>query len=363
MRTSDFRFDLPQACIAQHPPPQRTDSRMMIIDCAAAEILHASIQDFPNHLHADDLLVMNDTRVMPARLFGSWDDTGGALELLLVEALADGVWDCMHKTRRRIAPGQCFTSSGGRIRGRVHGFGESGRLHLRLTGEPDVMSALDAEGVVPLPPYIERSLSNDELMQLDRERYQTVFAREPGAVAAPTAGLHFSEALLDTIAKQGTRSATVTLHVGPGTFKPVSVENLETHEMHAEWYRISATAAAAVKDAHVRAGRVVAVGTTSVRTLESSVKEHGAVTACEGQSRLFIYPPYRFGAVDSMLTNFHLPESTLLMMVSAFAAHRMQAADPGRDADEGRQLVLRAYEEAIREHYRFYSYGDCMLLK
>ena len=335
---------------------------MMIIDCAAAEISHASIQDFPNHLHADDLLVMNDTRVMPARLFGSWDDTGGALELLLVEALADGVWDCMHKTRRRIAPGQCFTSSGGRIRGRVYGFGASGRLHLHLTGEPDVMSALDAEGVVPLPPYIERSLSNDELMQLDRERYQTVFAREPGAVAAPTAGLHFSEALLDTIATQGTRSATVTLHVGPGTFKPVSVENLETHEMHAEWYRISATAAAAVKDAHVRAGRVVAVGTTSVRTLESSVKEHGAVTACKGQSRLFIYPPYRFGAVDSMLTNFHLPESTLLMMVSAFAAHRMQAADPGRDVDEGRQLILRAYAEAIREHYRFYSYGDCMLL-
>ena len=335
---------------------------MMIIDCAAAEISHASIQDFPNHLHADDLLVMNDTRVMPARLFGSWDDTGGALELLLVEALADGVWDCMHKTRRRIAPGQCFTSSGGRIRGRVYGFGASGRLHLHLTGEPDVMSALDAEGVVPLPPYIERSLSNDELMQLDRERYQTVFAREPGAVAAPTAGLHFSEALLDRIAKQGTRSAMVTLHVGPGTFKPVSVENLETHEMHAEWYRISATAAAAVKDAHVRAGRVVAVGTTSVRTLESSVKEHGAVTACKGQSRLFIYPPYRFGAVDSMLTNFHLPESTLLMMVSAFAAHRMQAADPGRDVDEGRQLILRAYAEAIREHYRFYSYGDCMLL-
>ncbi len=362
MQTADFRFDLPEALIAQRPPAQRTDSRMMVIDCAQEKITHHSVADLPQYLRPEDLLVLNDTRVIPARLFATWDDTGGALELLLVEELFEGVWDCMHRTRRKIAPGQQFTSRGGCIKGHVHGVGTQGRIHLQFFAEPDVMSALDAEGIVPVPPYIERQMSDEALLALDRDRYQTVFAQVPGAVAAPTAGLHFSEDLLARIAEQGTSTAHVTLHVGPGTFKPVKVTRLDEHIMDAERYMISEDTAQAVTATQSRGGRVVAVGTTCVRTLESAVAEHGAVRACEGDSRLFIYPPYTFGAVNTLLTNFHLPESTLLMLVSAFAGQRQRDADAACDPDGGRQLILRAYDEAIREGYRFYSYGDCMLL-
>ena len=362
MRTSDFHFELPEALIAQRPPPSRTDSRMMVVDCARGVIDHHGIRDLPHYLQPEDVLVLNDTRVMPARLFGQWDDTGGALELLLVEELFEGMWDCMHRTRRKLAPGQAFTSRGGRIKGHVQGIGDAGRIHIQFLGDPDFATALEAEGIPPVPPYIARQMSDDELLALDQERYQTVFAREPGAVAAPTAGLHFSDALLDEIRARGTKTAYVTLHVGPGTFKPVKVDQVDAHVMDAERYVISQAAVQTIADARAQQGRVVAVGTTGVRTLESACAEHGALQACEGESRLFIYPPYAFKSVDALLTNFHLPESTLLMLVAAFAQYRMSQELPDPHDDAGRALIMRAYEEAIRESYRFYSYGDCMLL-
>ena len=362
MRTADFNYALPENLIAQRPPASRTDSRMMVIHCASGDIEHRTILDLPTYLAPEDVLVFNDTRVIPARLFAKWDDTDGALELLLVDELIDGIWDCMHKTRRKLAPGQNFTSLGGRISGHVHGIGFGGRIHVQFFGDPDLMTALCDEGVPPLPPYIERQMTDTDLLALDQERYQTVFAREPGAVAAPTAGLHFSDALMEDIRARGTHLAYITLHVGPGTFKPVKVDCVETHEMDSEHYVVSSSTVDAIAEARTRQGRIAAVGTTSVRTLETVAAEHGSLQACRGDSRLFIYPPYAFRSVDVLLTNFHLPESTLIMLVSAFAQHKMQASSQATSSDAGRQLIMNAYAEAIREGYRFYSYGDCMLL-
>jgi len=291
---------------------------------------------------------MNDTRVFPARVFGERADTGGKVELLLVEEREDGAWDAFYRGSSRPAAGTRLTLAGGELAGAVQEVAAGGRVAVRLRGAVPLFDILERHGAPPVPPYIKRNATaEDPRVRLDRERYQTVYARATGAVAAPTAGLHFTPALLAALAARGIRRTTVTLHVGPGTFKPVKTERPEDHVMESERYIVPEAAAASIAAARESGGRILAVGSTTVRTLETVAAAHGRVVAAEGRSELFIRPPYRFRVVDALLTNFHLPRSTLLMMISAFA---------------GRERVLAAYEEAVRERYRFYSYGDCMLI-
>jgi S-adenosylmethionine:tRNA ribosyltransferase-isomerase len=337
--TRDFDYDLPAASIAQEPAP-RGESRLLALDRQGPE-RHARVSGLPRLLHPGDLLVLNDTRVIPARLYGR-SAGGGRMEILLIEHVAEREWDALVKPGRRARPGAVIELAEGLAAEVVdkREDGPSHRYRLRFT-EP-IEPHLDRLGHIPLPPYIRRP-DTDE----DRERYQTVFARRPGAVAAPTAGLHFTTELLREIEAAGVEIARVTLHVGIGTFKPVSAERIEEHRMESERYEIGEEAAGAVRRARTAGRRIVAVGTTVVRTLESAAKAgDGEVRAGSGATELFITPGFRFQAVDALLTNFHLPCSTLLMLVSALA---------------GRERVLAAYAEAVREGYRFYSYGDAML--
>ncbi|HEX9940591.1 MAG TPA: tRNA preQ1(34) S-adenosylmethionine ribosyltransferase-isomerase QueA [Thermoanaerobaculia bacterium] len=335
MLTRDFDYHLPAASIAQEPAP-RGESRLLVLDRTGPE-RHSRVRDLPRLLRPGDLLVLNDTRVIPARLYGR-SAGGGRMEILLVERLGEREWEALVKPGRRARPGTSIQLEGG-LAAEVIGKREDGRHRLRFP-EP-IEPYLDRLGHVPLPPYIHRPDTPE-----DRERYQTVYARRPGAIAAPTAGLHFTEDLLREIEQAGVGIARITLHVGIGTFKPVSAERIEEHRMDSERYEIGEEAAAAIRRARA-GGRVVTVGTTVVRTLESAaILGGGEVRAGSGSTDLFITPGFRFQAVDALLTNFHLPRSTLLMLVSAFA---------------GRERILAAYEEAIREGYRFYSYGDAML--
>jgi len=337
--TRDFDYELPPSSIAQEPAP-RGDSRLLVLDRTGPE-RHARVRDLPRSLCAGDLLVLNDTRVIPARLFGRRSAGGGQIELLLIEKIDRGderTWDALAKPGRRAQPGTTIDFATG-LTAVVTEKDPDGRHRLRFS-EP-VEGHLDRLGHIPLPPYIHRPDTPE-----DRERYQTVYADKPGAVAAPTAGLHFSAGLLGEIAAAGVAIARVTLHVGIGTFKPVAVEALEDHRMDRERYEVSEEAAEAVRRTRGSGGRVVAVGTTVVRTLESAaLAGSGEVRPGSAATNLFITPGFRFQAVDALLTNFHLPRSTLLMLVSAFA---------------GRERVLAAYAEAVREGYRFYSYGDAM---
>jgi S-adenosylmethionine:tRNA ribosyltransferase-isomerase len=334
--TRDFDYELPPSSIAQEPAP-RGDSRLLVLDQTGPE-RHARVRDLPRHLRPGDLLVLNDTRVIPARLFGRRTAGGGQIELLLLEKIDECTWDALAKPGRRAQPGTAIDFATG-LTAVVTEKAPDGRHRLRFS-EP-VEGHLDRLGHIPLPPYIHRPDTPE-----DRERYQTVYAEKPGAVAAPTAGLHFSEELLREIAEAGVAIARVTLHVGIGTFKPVAVETLEDHRMDRERYEVSEEAAEAVRHTRRSGGRVVAVGTTVVRTLESAaLAGNGDVQPGSAATNLFITPGFRFQAVDALLTNFHLPRSTLLMLVSAFA---------------GRERVLAAYGEAVREGYRFYSYGDAM---
>ncbi len=329
MFTSDFDYDLPAESIAQEAVP-RGESRLLVLDRTGPD-RHARIRDLPKLLRPGDLLVLNDTRVIPARLYGR-SAGGGRMEVLLVERMGEREWDALVKPGKRARPGARIDFDEG-LAAEVAGKGED-RYRLRFS-EP-VEPHLERLGHIPLPPYIHRPDTFE-----DRERYQTVYAKTPGAIAAPTAGLHFTEDLLREIEEAGAGIARVTLHVGIGTFKPVSAERIEEHRMDRERYEISEAAAEAIRAAE----RVVAVGTTVVRTLESAAVGTGEVRTGSGSTELFITPGYRFQVVDALLTNFHLPRSTLLMLVSAFA---------------GRERVLAAYEEAVREGYRFYSYGDAM---
>jgi S-adenosylmethionine:tRNA ribosyltransferase-isomerase len=336
--TQDFDYDLPAASIAQEPAP-RGESRLLVLDRQGPE-RHSRVSDLPRLLRPGDLLVLNDTRVIPARLYGR-SAGGGRMEILLIEPVAEREWDALVKPGRRARPGAVIEITDG-LAAEVIDKDEDGRYRLRFT-EP-IEPHLDRLGHIPLPPYIHRPDTPE-----DRERYQTVFARQPGAVAAPTAGLHFTAELLEEIAAAGVEIARVTLHVGIGTFKPVSAERIEEHRMESERYEIGEETAGAIRRARAAGRRIVAVGTTVVRTLESAAQAGGGeVRAGGGATKLFITPGYSFQAVDVLLTNFHLPRSTLLMLVSAFA---------------GRERVLDAYEEAIREGYRFYSYGDAMLVE
>jgi S-adenosylmethionine:tRNA ribosyltransferase-isomerase len=334
--TRNFDYHLPATSIAQQPAP-RGESRLLALDRSGPE-RHARVRDLPRLLRPGDLLVVNDTRVIPARLYGRRAG-GGRMELLLVERLGAREWDALLKPGKRARPGTAIELAPGLL-AEVIAKGEEGRYRLRFS-EP-IEPHLERLGHVPLPPYIHRPDTPE-----DRERYQTVYARAPGAIAAPTAGLHFTEALLREIEEAGVGIARVTLHVGIGTFKPVTAERIEEHRMEGERYEIGEEAARAIHRARERAARVVAVGTTVVRTLESAALAGGGeVRAGAGATELFITPGFRFQAVDALLTNFHLPRSTLLMLVAAFA---------------GRERILGAYAEAVREGYRFYSYGDAML--
>lgn len=336
MRTTDFDFDLPPASIAQEPAP-RGESRLLVLDRTGPE-RHSHVRDLPRLLRPGDLLVLNDTRVIPARLYGR-SAGGGKMEILLVEPLGENEWDALVKPGRRAKPGTRFEIGEG-LTAEVVDKREDGRYRLRFS-QP-VEPHLERLGHIPLPPYIHRPDTPE-----DRERYQTVYASRPGAVAAPTAGLHFTEELLREIETAGIEIARVTLHVGIGTFKPVSAERIEEHRMERERYEIGEETAGALRRAREAGRRIVAVGTTVVRTLEgAALAGGGEVRAGSGSTDLFITPGFQFQVVDALLTNFHLPRSTLLMLVSAFA---------------GRERVLAAYQEAVREGYRFYSYGDAML--
>jgi S-adenosylmethionine:tRNA ribosyltransferase-isomerase len=342
--TRDFDYDLPAASIAQEPAP-RGESRLLVLDRQGPE-RHARVSDLPRLLHPGDLLVLNDTRVIPARLYGR-SAGGGKMEILLVERVAEREWDALVKPGRRARPGAMIKigeigDPAERLAAEVVDKREDGLHRLRFS-EP-IEAHLDRLGHIPLPPYIHRPDTPE-----DRERYQTVFARQPGAVAAPTAGLHFTAEILEQVAAAGVEIARVTLHVGLGTFKPVSAERIEEHRMESERYEIGEETAEAIRRARATGRRIVAVGTTVVRTLESAaLAGDGEVRAGSGATKLFITPGFSFQVVDALLTNFHLPCSTLLMLVSAFA---------------GRERVLAAYGEAVREGYRFYSYGDAMLVE
>lgn len=348
MLTSDFDYKLPQELIAQIPPPRRGTSRMLVVHRASGLLEHRHVGDITEYLEPGDLMVFNDTRVFSARAFGAWEDTPGKVEILLVEPSIrhPGAWSAMCRSSRPARPGLTMMLAEGNIRAEVLEKTDDGRVDLKIECGGDIFEILDKYGVPPVPPYIHRD-AHDARVDVDKTRYQTVYARVTGAVAAPTAGLHFSEALLERIGACGVDREFVTLHVGPGTFRPVKVDRIEEHVMDAERFEIPEATAAAVAKAKAAGKRLIAVGSTSVRTLETCADERGGVKACRGSSSIFIYPPYSFKAVDAMLTNFHLPCSTLLMMVCALA---------------GKELVFQAYEEAIREQYRFYSYGDCMLI-
>jgi S-adenosylmethionine:tRNA ribosyltransferase-isomerase len=321
---------------------------MMVVRRDGRPVEHRRVGDLPDYLSAGDLLVLNDTRVFAARVFGTWSDTPGRVEVLLVEpADAPDEWMALCRSSRPLRPGLRMRLAEGQLQAEVVDRDPEGRTRLRLAADGDLFELLDRHGVPPVPPYIHRE-THDARVALDRERYQTVYARERGAVAAPTAGLHFTPELFTALEARGVARTHVTLHVGPGTFKPVKVDCVDDHVMDPERYLVPPAAARDIAAARAGGGRVVAVGSTSVRTLETVAAAHdGSVVPCEGRSRLFIRPPYAFRVVDALLTNFHLPRSTLLMMVSAFA---------------GRERILAAYAEAVRERYRFFSYGDCMLL-
>lgn len=343
MNTQDFDFDLPENLIAQHPAPRRDQARMLVMNRATGDLRHRQVPDFPDLLAPGDALVLNNTRVIPARTRGQ-KSTGGRVETLFVEPEEgrDREWWVMMKSSHRPKPGARVELEGG-LTLEVLENRSDGLNRVRAEGSEEVLAYLEAHGEPPLPPYIKR----EHLCGDDPERYQTVYASAPGAVAAPTAGLHFTPELLDQIRERGVRVVEITLHVGPGTFRPVKADRVEDHVMDEERYEVSEAAADALNHTRAGGGRIVAVGSTGVRTLETVVDADGRIAAGTGRSGLYIYPPFDFRAVDGILTNFHLPKSTLLMMMSAFTT---------------RERLLEAYAEAVRREYRFFSYGDCMVM-
>ncbi len=349
MLTADFDYVLPPELIAQVPAPQRDESRLLVLQRDSGNIAHKKFRDILDHFRAGDVLVLNNSRVIPARLRGTNAKTGGAFEIFLLEENGRNNWWALMKPGKRAPVGTQINLTE-KISASVLDTNTEGHRRLQFTGCDDIRAELDALGEIPLPPYILRKTQ----VLADRERYQTVFAQPPGSVAAPTAGLHFTPALLDEIRARGVEVRFVTLHVGLGTFAPVKADTLAAHVMHEERFELSAETAHAINDAKKSRRRVIAVGTTCVRVLESvAAKNSGRLVATNDRTKIFIYPPYQFKIVDALLTNFHLPCSTLLMLVSAFAA-------PGEP--HGREAILAAYAEAVRERYLFFSYGDAMLI-
>ena len=341
MNKSDFYFDLPHELIAQTPLQKRDKSRLLVMDKKTGALSHHVFTDLPDLLRPDDLLVINDSKVLPARILGVNEKTGGHMEFLLLKMLPDGCWEVLAKPGKRARKGSRFSFGDGILEGEVMDIGEEGNRIVRFHHEGSIYSVLDKVGEMPLPPYITEHLE-------DQDRYQTVYARELGSAAAPTAGLHFTEELLNTLKEKGIEIRRVTLHVGLGTFRPVKEEKIEDHLMHTEHYVMSQETADALNKAKQEGRRIVAVGTTSCRTLEAvAARFDGHFEACEDDTSIFIYPGFKFRAIDALITNFHLPESTLIMLVSALST---------------RENILHAYEVAVRERYRFFSFGDAMFI-
>ena len=339
MNKSDFWFDLPEELIAQTPLEKRDESRLLHLDRKTGKIEHRHFYNLPEYLHPGDCLVMNDSRVLPARLIGT-RPSGGSVELLLLRDLGENRWECLSRPGRKTRPGQEILFGDGELKAIVESVTDGGNRIVRFEYQGIFLEILEKLGRMPLPPYIKAELQ-------DPERYQTVYSRELGSAAAPTAGLHFTEELLDRIREKGVAIVDILLHVGLGTFRPVKVENISEHTMHSEHYVLPQETADLINETKQNGGRVIAVGTTSCRTLESVATARGKIEAAEGNTDIFIYPGYTFKCIDALVTNFHLPESTLIMLVSALA---------------GREHVLHAYEVAVRERYRFFSFGDAMFI-
>ena len=340
MKTSDFFYDLPEELIAQDPLEDRTASRLLVLNRETGAVEHKIFSDVIDYLNEGDCLVINNTRVIPARLIGEKEGTGGKVEVLLLKRRANDVWETLVKPGKKLRPGARVTFGDGRLKAEILEIAEEGNRLVRFYYEGIFEEILDSLGEMPLPPYLTHKLE-------DKEMYQTVYAKYDGSAAAPTAGLHFTKELLNKIEEKGIKIASITLHVGLGTFRPVKVDDVNNHHMHTEWYEVNAEAADIINETKRNGGRVICVGTTSCRTIESVADENGYMKAKTGETDIFIYPGYKFKVMDGLITNFHLPESTLVMLVSAFA---------------GKENVLAAYETAVKERYRFFSFGDAMIL-
>ena len=340
MKTSDFFYELPEELIAQDPLEDRTASRLLVLDRKTDKLEHKIFGDVINYLNPGDCLVINNTRVIPARLIGEKEGTGGKVEILLLKRRENDIWESLVKPGKKLRPGARVTFGDGRLKAEILEIAEEGNRLVKFYYEGIFEEILDSLGEMPLPPYITHKLE-------DKEMYQTVYAKFDGSAAAPTAGLHFTNELLEKIRQKGIRIASITLHVGLGTFRPVKVEDVNNHHMHTEWYEVNKEAADIINETKKNGGRVICVGTTSCRTIESVADENGLMSAKTGETDIFIYPGYKFKVMDGLITNFHLPESTLVMLVSAFA---------------GKDRILSAYETAVKERYRFFSFGDAMIL-
>lgn len=345
MKLEEFDYNLPENLIAQFPAEKRDMSKMMVLNRRTQLILHKHFSDITDFLGEDDLLVMNNTKVIPARLYAR-KDTGALIEVFLVREIQKDVWVCLIKPSKRVKEGMILFVSDELSVEVLKKDEDKWLIHLLYEG--NIFDVLDRVGNIPLPPYIERKLTDEEYKNLDFERYQTVYAQKEGAVAAPTAGLHFTDEILQKLEKQGTKHCFITLNVGLGTFKPVKCENIPEHKMDSESFEITQEAADMINEAKKQRKNIVAVGTTSVRTLETVMNKYGCIKPVNDSSELFIYPGYEFKITDKLITNFHLPKSTLLMLISAFA---------------GKDYIFDAYRKAIENQYRFYSYGDCMLIR
>ena len=340
MKTSDFYYDLPKELIAQDPLEDRSSSRLLHLSMKDGSMEHRHFTDILDYLNEGDCLVINDTRVIPARLYGHKEETGALIEILLLKRCENDIWECLVKPGKKARPGAKITFGDGILKGEIIDIVDEGNRLIQFHYDGIFEEILDQLGEMPLPPYITHKLK-------DKNRYQTVYAKNDGSAAAPTAGLHFTKELLEQVKAKGVKIAHVTLHVGLGTFRPVKVDDVEQHHMHSEFYMVEEEQAKLINDTKKAGGRVISVGTTSCRTLESATGEDGILRAGSGWTEIFIYPGYRFKMIDGLITNFHLPESTLMMLVSALA---------------GKENIMAAYEEAVRQKYRFFSFGDAMII-
>ena len=341
MNVSDFNYELPKELIAQDPLEKRSESRLMVLDKTTGKVTHKHFYDIIEYINEGDCLIINNTKVIPARLYGVKEDTGAAIEILLLKRVDGNTWECLSRPGKKARVGARIVFGEGLLTGEIVDVVEEGNRLIHFEYDGIFEEILDKLGEMPLPPYITHKLQ-------DKSRYQTVYAKYDGSAAAPTAGLHFTPELLQRLRDKGVKIAEVTLHVGLGTFRPVKVENVLEHHMHSEYYEITKEACDIINDTKANGGKVISVGTTSTRTVESAADENGLLTPKKGDTDIFIYPGFNFKVIDSLITNFHLPESTLIMLVSALA---------------GRENVLAAYEEAVKERYRFFSFGDAMLIK
>ena len=348
MLLSEFDYNLPENLIAQLPADKRENSKMMVLDRNTKTIQHKHFYDIVDLIDENSILVLNNTKVMPARLYGMKEETGAKIEVFLLKQLEGKTWETLIKPSKRVKEGTIIKISDELSAKAIEKTEEDGGWLVELIYEGNILEVLHRNGNIPLPPYIERKLATEDIKKLDFERYQTVYAQDEGSVAAPTAGLHFTKEILQKLQDKGVEIAYVTLNVGLGTFRPVKCDNILEHKMHSETFEITEETARKINEAKAKGKKLVAVGTTTVRTLETAYQKYGCIKGCHDHSELFIYPPYEFKVIDELITNFHLPKSTLLMLVSALA---------------GKDFIFKAYNEAIENDYRFFSYGDCMFIR